>query len=649
MERVMNGIEKEVKESSSSGAGREVRNSDERLSKLLESLDAVVYVTDMATNEVLFLNRRGRELFGDVTGKICWQELQTTQEGPCEFCTNRNLVDEQGNPTGVYRWEFKNTVTNRWYDCRDLALVWTDGRLARLEIATDITERKKWEEKLRVSEEKFKRLFESYPYSTVYLDTKGNIVDCNREFLNLHGVSGGYDSVIGRSLADFIPEEMRASFKDFNELLSKGKGDVEPIEAHLLREDGTRFVGEAWIKPIIDDDGNPIAIISSVKNISKRKKIEEERARAGKLESLGILAGGIAHDFNNILTIILGSIEVAKMHALPGSESYRILSEASDAASRATSLTKQLLTFSKGGKPIKKAIDIKDAVKDSVDFALRGANVKCFYTFPREALAVEVDEGQIGQVISNIVINAKQSMPEGGVIRIRLDSEEVTNKMPIALAPGKYAVVSIEDSGHGMTREHLVRIFDPYFSTKKEGSGLGLAISYSIVKNHDGFIMVDSEPGRGTKFTIYLPITPKAIPVKESPQLSMELKGAGKVLVMDDEQNVRKVISRMVGKFGFRTDMAEEGSEAVKLFEKAHLAGEPYDFVIMDLTIPGGMGGKEAIKEVLKIDPQAKVIVASGYSNDPVLADYRDYGFQGVIAKPFTMEAMERVLREIVG
>jgi signal transduction histidine kinase/ActR/RegA family two-component response regulator len=376
-----------------------------------------------------------------------------------------------------------------------------------------------------------------------------------------------------------------------------------------------------------------------------RRQLEEDLLRSRKLESLGVLAGGIAHDFNNLLTAILGNITLSLTATKATDEIHRRLIEAEKASMRAQDLTQQLLTFSRGGAPIREAASIGDLVSDTAGFALRGSNVRLDYEPNPGLWPAEVDPGQISQVINNLIINASQAMPDGGTVTVRTGNEAVAAGDPLPLAPGDYVTISVSDQGVGIFASHLQRIFDPYFTTKQKGSGLGLATVYSIVKRHDGHIEVTSEPGRGATFKVWLPAAPHA---KTAPREQVEelTQGNGRVLVMDDEPFVRDVIGAMLERLGYEPAFAEHGEEAIARYEEARRAGTPFDAVIMDLTVPGGMGGVEAARRLRELDPRVRIVVSSGYSNDPVMANFRDYGFVGVARKPFKVGELSRVMGE---
>jgi signal transduction histidine kinase/CheY-like chemotaxis protein len=386
-------------------------------------------------------------------------------------------------------------------------------------------------------------------------------------------------------------------------------------------------------------------VIVSLTDITKRKRSEEELLRVQKLESLGIFAGGIAHDFNNILATILGNVSLAKDEADPKSETFELISEAEKASRRAQTLTKQLLTFAKGGAPVKETASVGDTIKESSLFVTHGSRSGCEFSIAEDLWPVEADVGQISQVISNIVINANQAMPEGGIIKVKAENLVIDEGNEWQLKPGRYIRISIKDEGVGIVEKYHSKIFDPFFTTKQEESGLGLATAYSIIKKHDGHITVKSQFGVGTTFHIYLPASEKEGREKMEDKVK---KGRGKILLMDDDASLRKMAGRMLNKLGYEPEFAKDGDEAIRMVKEAKEAKKPYDVVILDLTIPGGMGGKVAIQKLLEIDPKIKAIVSSGYSDDPVLANFQEYGFKGMIPKPFEKLSLSKILHEVL-
>ncbi|MDH4360640.1 MAG: ATP-binding protein, partial [Nitrospirota bacterium] len=379
---------------------------------------------------------------------------------------------------------------------------------------------------------------------------------------------------------------------------------------------------------------------------------EEERLRGAKLESLGLLAGGLAHDFNNLLTAILGQLSLAKYEMDPSHPLFYRISEAEQASVRAQDIARQLLTFSKGGAPVKKTVFIREILEENVRLVLAGSNVRPIFQISEELYSVNADVGQICQVIHNLVINARQAMPEGGdciVQAYNVPSNEVEISC-LGQVPShfdQWVKISFIDQGVGISRENLEKIFDPYFTTKSAGSGLGLATSYSIVRSHGGVLSVKSELGKGSAFSLFLPAIPNLKIPSGSPEQCVKV-GQGKILIMDDEVQIRKVLGEMVKACGYSYQTAEDGEEALRIFCKAQEIGEPFSAVILDLTVPGGVGGKDVISKLLTIDPHVRAIVVSGYSNDPVLANYQEYGFKGRVAKPFNLVDLSVVLNSVL-
>jgi signal transduction histidine kinase/CheY-like chemotaxis protein len=418
----------------------------------------------------------------------------------------------------------------------------------------------------------------------------------------------------------------------------------------LIARDNTERIIEDSAAPITDGSGAAIGVVLAFRDVTEKKLVEAELAKAERVESIGVLAGGIAHDYNNLLTSILGNINLART-LVQRSEIEKAaarLAEAERASLRAKDLTRQLLTFSKGGAPVKKAASIAELIRESALFALRGTNVESVFTIPGDLWKLEIDEGQISQVINNLIINAVQSMPGGGgTIQVRARNVDVRQGDALPLKQGTYVLVEIEDQGCGIPQENLKRIFDPYFTTKERGSGLGLATSYSIIKKHDGHIAVDSVLKAGTTFRIYLPAFHGEV-VQETTPGEQNQEGTGRVLIMDDNALLLEVAGEMLKSLGYEAAIARDGVEAVQLYQQARKEGRPFAAVIMDITVPGGMGGKDAVTLLRKIDPSVKAIVSSGYSNDSILADFRAYGFSGVLVKPYQVQELGAALSAVL-
>jgi len=461
----------------------------------------------------------------------------------------------------------------------------------------------------------------------VYLDYKAAIVG---EFYIQE------EGVIGRNIRDLMPPEFaKLALHYIHKALDSG--DIQIFEYQLPASQDIRDYEARLVVSGKDE------VLVVIRDVTRRKRMEEELLKVQKLESIGILAGGIAHDFNNILTATLGNISLARMYEDPADKDRRLI-EAERASMQARDLTQQLLTFSRGGAPVLQNTSITELIKDCASFVLRGSNVRCDLSIPDDLWPVRVDEGQISQVINNIVINADQAMPEGGIIKVCAENMAIGMEHALPLKNGEYIRISIADQGIGIKEEYLRKIFDPFFTTKQKGNGLGLATSYSIVKNHSGHITVESEMGIGTTFRIYLPACPEEV-LTDREEVKVKLvMGEGKVLVMDDEKRIRDLAEEMLSSLGYSITTAVDGSEAVEIYQEAMESGTPFGAVIMDLTVPGGMGGKEAIRKLIEVDPEVRAIVSSGYSNDPIMSDFREYGFSGFIAKPYRVGELSAAL-----
>jgi len=384
-----------------------------------------------------------------------------------------------------------------------------------------------------------------------------------------------------------------------------------------------------------------------LEQIAERQRMEDELLKARKIKSVGVLAAGIAHDFNNLLTGVLGYVSLAKVVAQTDAKVVAYLTAAEQACQRATALTQQLLTFAKGGAPVRHTVSLVELLKECVDFVLRGANVRGDIQIAADLWAVNVDAGQINQVIHNVVLNAMQAMPGGGTVQMRAENVILAAGVPFPLPEGRYVKITVQDSGCGIPTKVLANIFDPYFTTKAEGSGLGLTTAYAIVIKHEGYITIASEVGVGTTVVIYLPASQKA-PVSAPAHPHIPLRGSGRILVVDDEAMVRNVLRQLLESLGYMVECVQDGTDAVAAYQRAQAAGQPFAVVILDYTIPGGMGGLETLTRLRAIDPQVTALISSGYANNPVMADWAYYGFNGVVAKPYTMAQLQEVMHNVL-
>ncbi|MBU1638862.1 MAG: PAS domain S-box protein [Proteobacteria bacterium] len=515
-----------------------------------------------------------------------------------------------------------------------------------------ILQRSLVEELLLEEKERLNVTLQSIGDGVITTDLDGNIVLINKITEHLTGWS--LEEASGKKVQEVFNTVNKKTGtpcdNPVDKVLASGKNVGLTWHTTLIARDGTQHIIEDSGAPIFDKENKIIGTVLVFRDVTEKRRTAAELLKIKKLESVGVLAGGIAHDFNNILAAILGNIELAGMSIDPHNEAYPLLQEAKKASIRAKDLTQQLLTFSKGGEPVKKTTPISKTIMDSANFVLHGSTVSCHFNIADDLWLVDADPGQISQVIQNLVINAKHAMPAGGQITINCANiAEIRSETPFVAPEKNYIKITVQDNGCGITDTYLEKIFDPYFTTKQEGSGLGLAVTHSIIKKHNGNISVQSKMGEGTVFTIYLPASADQI----SPESITEIHknkapDKAKILVMDDEELVQNFTQNLLSYFGHDILHAWDGQQAIKIFTEHFESDTPIDIIIMDLTIPGGMGGKEAVLEILKIDPAAQVIVSSGYSNDPVMAEYQKYGFKAALAKPFLMADMQKTLSDLL-
>jgi two-component system cell cycle sensor histidine kinase/response regulator CckA len=604
---------------------------------LIFIIDGGGYVKYVNGYAARYLGSGPEELIGRHLGDLFPPEAYEMQRASMQ------KVFESGSPYFIEEG-FSFAERRIWLDTRLIPLRDKKGEVKYvLGISRDTTERKRTEEALVSAEAKFRSLVEqSLVGICIIHDEKFHYV--NPKFEEILGYTA-QEILAFDSIYDIIAEEDRKKMKE--NIARRLRGEMESIHYTLkCRRKDSAMIDVEVLGTRTEYRGKP-AVITSVLDITDRKKMESEFQKAQRIESVGILAGGIAHEFNNILTAINGNIMLAKMYAKPGLEVFDILVEAEKACKRAEDLTRQLLTFSKGGTFFRKKISLRQIIEDLAGDASAGSNIVCVPDLPQNLWAIEGDEGQIRQAISNLLVNAREAMPGGGVIKIRAENVTSDPGSLSSLKEGAYVRVSVEDQGSGIEEDCLEKIFDPFFTTKEKGSGLGLTGALSIARNHDGDITVESRAGSGTTFHVYLPAFFGAA-TEPSSEGGVAITDRKKVLVMDDEEMIRNVVERMLGQCGCEATFARDGEEMLTVYERAMESGLPFDAVIVDLIIAGGMGGKEAMERLLQIDPGARAIVSSGYSDDPIMADFRKYGFTGVLAKPYQLSGLRKALREVI-
>ena len=620
----------------------------EEIKAIFDAVGCSVLVVD-ENMHVQAYNDHAQRLFTDFRGEwkgtSCHQIVcrDTRLQQECPF---RQVLDT-GQTVHFPDWP----VRDRFFDIVATPVKNKEGKVVYgVLLYHDITFQKHAAAAIAAEKEQLAVTLRSIAEGVITTDVDGHIVLMNRVAEQLTGWT--QKEATGQTSCEvfwIVDEKNRATCIYLpRDVMSSGENIARTEDTVLIARDGYERLISANAAPIYDHDREIVGVVMVFRDITSEKRIEEELLNARRIESLGILAGGIAHDFNNLLTGILGNITLAKMTAEQGTPVVEKLTRAEKACMRARDLTQQLLTFSKGGAPVKKTAAITDLLKETALFALRGSNVQCHFEIADDLWPAEIDEGQIAQVINNLVINADQAMPDGGIITVSAVNAKIRNSKRLPLKPGRYLQITVQDTGPGIDPDNIDKIFDPYFSTKKTGSGLGLASCYAIIKKHDGYIHVESKKNQGATFTFYLAAS--NAPVLDYREDVHEAGGeqTGRILIMDDEEMILELSRELLSIHGFDVAVSTDGKEAIAAYQKALQEGNPFDVVIMDLTIPGGMGGKEAIQQLRVIDPTVKAIVSSGYSMDAAMADFASHGFVAVVPKPYKAGTLLRVIQEVL-
>ena len=629
----------------------ELREMRERISalealgeKYHATLEALGVAISLQTTsfKILYQNQAHKNIAGNHAGELCYRAYEHN-DTVCKGCP-LVMTFEDGKSHTIEKKTTDSNGKTIHVEIDSFPLRDETGRIiAGIETLRDITKQKKAEEALRLAEAKFRSLVEQSLVG-IYIFQDDRFPYVNPKAADILGYTP--DEIISSVVVDDVvfEEDMAIVNENIRKLI---QGEIKT--AHIIyrakRKDGTIIHVE--VQGSRTEFNRKPAIIGAFLDITERKKMEAELVKIQRLESLSAFASGITHEYNNILTAIIGNLSLAKMYAKPGYEVYDVLTEAEKAAFRAKDLTLQLLTFAEGSRPVKKTVHLEEPLKIWVDSALRESRIKPEFSIRKNLWPVEADEEQIHRVIDNITTNALQSMPGGGSIKVRAENIEIDSSSGLPLKKGLYVLISIEDHGVGIPEKYIQKIFDPFSSAAQKRSGLGLASSYSIIKMHEGHITAASKLGVGTIFHIYLPALQEGIASSEE-TMKTYAADRGTVLVMDDEEIVRLVVSKLLEQCGYEAELARDGEEMLTKYKEALESGNPFSAVIMDLIIEGGMGGQEAITHLLDMDPHAKALISSGYSNAPVMTHYKEFGFVGFLAKPYRLEELGRVLKEVI-
>ena len=545
-------------------------------------------------------------------------------------CSNVEIAFRKGDGTTMYALQSAELVT-----------IGVDRFI--IAITTDITDRRRAEATLARERERLSITLQSHSDGVLVVDGAGCVERMNRAACSLVGASesGALGRPAGEVLRVRDPERPEPVDDVVGALLS-GVSNLPSSPLVLTCADGSERHVLLHASPIPTSAGVEGAVLV-LRDVTVQLRTEEQLRKTARLESLGVLAGGIAHDFNNVLMAIKSNVAFARSMDVPRNERQEALADVEDAVRRGRDLTQQLLTFSRGGAPIKHDAPMGDLLADVTAFVLRGTSVRISLDVSPDIMSVAVDRSQISQVIENLVVNAQQAMPDGGVLRITASNFDVDDRMGLQLPAGRYVRLSFEDDGPGIAAADLPRVFDPFFSTKPGGTGLGLSIVHSVVRRHGGTVVVRSIANGGACFDVYLPATVQTF---EQPRVSSgPFRGSERILLMDDDPNVRRAMQRALSLMGYRVDVVVDGREAVTAYERALVGPSPYALAILDLTVVGGTGGKEAAQKLRRIDPQAVIVVSSGYSDEGILADPRAHGFDACLPKPYDESELALVLR----
>ncbi len=605
-------------------------DDDRWIGDILDALDVGVFRIDNKNERIVRINAACARIFGfakpeDAVGYSALEMYEDPKER--REVSTRFEANEEYKRTGIAVLEGRrvriDTREPFTAQIRLKAVLDPTGRTSFIEgIITKIGAPSAAEQAFRIGQQRFRALFDTTAVPMALAQVDGTLSRVNAAFCRFLGRDE--PSLIGANLYSFVPDGGRAESAD---------------ERRFARGDGETAWGQMTWSPMVDEQGNSSAVVV-VQDVTDRKRAEQSLLRAAKLESLGVLAGGIAHDFNNVLAVVLGTLTLAARQADAGPATRSLLVEAEQAIDRARGLSRQLVTFAKGGTPAKRVGSLVPGLREAASFCARavGPSVRFEEALPEDLALVDIDPEQTSQVFHNLLLNAAQAMPGGGVVRVVAENVELVPASMVPLAPGRYVAVRVIDHGLGIDPKHIDRIFDPYFTTKASGTGLGLATAHSIVARHGGYLAVESTVGEGATFSVYLPASEGPLAAAAGPARAPSKRT--RVLLVDDDDLVRRMATRVLAARGFDVVDCADGAAAAAEYDRARAAGEPFHAVVLDLIARAGIGGVESLAKLRAIDPSVRAIVMSGYSDDPVMADPRRYGFIDAVSKPFTAEKL---------
>jgi len=634
------------------GVETRIRSIIENILDGMITVDEEGLVCSMNPAAAKMFGCRNNEMVGQKFTKLVPKSYGHDLESPAVTCAWNDLVQRTGSTTLALGRTRRHATFPIEISLSEMKV---DAQKLFVAMVRDSTERKRFEQEIAAEKESLAVTLRSIGDGVITTDLQGRIIMVNN----------AGETLTGWTSRDALGQPLKSVFNIAIDLAAQARAQKTgyrseahsilislPETATLTSRDGTEHIVEQVASPIRDSKNEVAGVVLVFRDITQRQRDEAERRKAETLEQLGLLAGGIAHDFNNLLTAIIGNISLASLLLPPSHEMGERLTDAKNASLRARDLAQQLLTFARGGAPIKKTTSIGKLIQDTVSFSLRGSHNRSEFQFGADLWPAEIDHGQISQVIANLVVNADQAMPNGGGLHVQCEnfSYQSDTEMNIPdLLPGDYIRIRIRDEGVGIPEASLKRIFDPYFTTKPKGSGLGLATTYSIVKNHNGLITVESEVHMGSTFTVYLPAARHEEPAIEPAHSNTQMiVGTGRVLIVDDEEPIRTLVEYTLSHLGYQVTQAETALDGVNIYREKLEAGERFDAVILDLTLPGGMGGKEALKKLIEIDPTVNAIVSSGYATDATMSRYQDFGFRGVIAKPYEAAELGKIVHDVI-